>query len=824
MVQLGITNVFSTGGTTLAGFTKNGDKLLVAGSHGVIRVYKTGHDDVEPDTLDILDEISDLAIAGDDKFAVSSKDGEVELYSIDEKKSLGKVVRSALPIRGICFTHNDSKIVAAGDDDEVQIADLRDISKIIKFKSGDQVHDVSYNKTRDLLSLSLSNGEIKIFSLSSEDPKLVASIKDEIASLIYQDDDEFADDNVSTVKVQWHPSGTLFAVPSQNRTIKVFDSDDGYAQSCSFVRLHEKPITALEWCASGNFIASADSSNRLIIWDAESRKPVVDERLSNKVFNLSWSRGLDNKYDLVAGSENGDIFHFRDIVEEKKVEQGDASVLDQILAEDAEEDISENEDGEADDINLFSEASQDGADIGEDLRDFVDDDGFIDEDEPDGYAIPKKRPAPREDDDRDVPSRPTKSSGTRVAFGSNARKFTIKPYSPGCTPYIGDRRYLTINSVGYVSSVKQETHHSITVSFFDTSMNREYHFDDLHGYDVASLSKEGLLLGFSGKPKEESRILYRPHDNIADSWEKVIPTKEKEIVTSVSLSDSIILVSTSSGYMRSFSLFGIPQSIQKTSPIVASATNTNYIFTVSLSNQRQLIYNLQDLEGRFLQRDLVLPMEFSPDVDLFRGVFFSTYGDPIIVDNDGVVLVLARWRSPLQARWVPLLESDVRVREVGGKGDLRVWPLGLHGDNLSCIIIRGSVYPNYPLPLPSEMEVRIPLGKETVDDAEDPEEELVRAKTMGELLGETLSNEGEIFDGDEDRVEGYAISFDRALLKLFVQACSEEKNAKAWKLAQDLKQDKALEAAAKVAERVGLVALVNRVNKLREQRMDQELE
>ena len=47
--------------------------------------------------------------------------------------------------------------------------------------------------------------------------------------------------------------------------------------------------------------------------------------------------------------------------------------------------------------------------------------------------------------------------------------------------------------------------------------------------------------------------------------------------------------------------------------------------------------------------------------------------------------------------------------------------------------------------------------------------------------------------------------------------------AKAWKLAQDLKQDKALAAATKIAERVGLVTLVNRINQLREQRMDAEL-
>ncbi|CEP25216.1 unnamed protein product [Cyberlindnera jadinii] len=823
MVQPEIRSVFSTGGNTRVGYSKAGDKLIVAGSHGVVRVYETEHDDVEPDTFDIVDEVSNIAVSGGDKFALASKIGEVELYSISGKKSLSKIVRSALPIRGVQFTHGDTKLIAAGDDDEVQIVDVNDITQIIKFKVEDQVHDISYNKTRDLVALSLSNGAIAFFSLSSEEPRLITSIKGEIPSLIYQDDDETTVDNFATGRVAWHPNGSLFAVPCENGSIKVFDSDENYGQVYSFVSLHKAPITALEWSADGSFLASADFDNRLIVWDPDSRQPELDEQLPNKIINLSWSPVSNGKLDLAAGSLKGDIFYFKEIVElkQKQNQRANTSVLDDLVADEEEGDQGSDGD-EEDDINLFSERSNDGPDTGEDLRDFVDDDGFIDaDDDADGYAIPRKRTA--DDDEDDLSSRPRKSA-PKVSFGVPAlRKVDFKPYSQGCTPYIGDRRYLTMNSVGYVSTVKQDTHNSITVSFFDTSEHREYHFDDLYGYDLAALNNDGILLGFSGKGKEASRVLYRPHNNVADSWEKIIPTKAKEILTSVSLSDTVVVVCSSAGYIRSFSLFGIAQSIYKSSPIIASATNSNYIFSVSLSNQTQLIYNLQDLEGRFLQRDLVLPVELGSSLNFFRGVFFSAYGDPVIVDNDGVVLVLSSWRNPLQARWVPVLDSDVRVRQVGGKGDLKVWPLGLQGDNLNCIIIRGSQYPTYPLALPSEMEIRIPMTQDTEEDVEDPEEEFLRAKTMGSLLGETLANDGESFENDEERLNEYAIAYDRALLKLFVKACSEEKSTHAWKLVQDLKEDKALVAGAKVAERVGLIALVNRINKLREQRMEAEL-
>ena len=36
---------------------------------------------------------------------------------------------------------------------------------------------------------------------------------------------------------------------------------------------------------------------------------------------------------------------------------------------------------------------------------------------------------------------------------------------------------------------------SITVSFFDRSLNTEYHFTDYHNFDLASMNQRGVLLG-----------------------------------------------------------------------------------------------------------------------------------------------------------------------------------------------------------------------------------------------------------------------------------------------------------------------------------------
>lgn len=833
MVDPETRNVYSSGGATYAAYTKNGERLLIAGSTGLIRNYKVGEDDSEPINIDILENMSDFAVLGDDKAAVSSKVGEVEVYSLTDNKAIGKVIRSSLPLRSLAFTHNGLMIGAAGDDDEVQIADLTNNSRVIKFKVNDQVHDLSYNSSVDLIALSLSNGDIQIFSLTSEEPKLVTTIKDEIPKLIYQDmdeddGDEEPEDNIMTARVEWNPDGDHFAIPSISKDIRVFSRSADFGQVYSFPKLHQSGLAELKWSPNGDYLASGDVDNKLIIWDTESREPVLEKKLTSRITNLAWGKDSQGGYNLAIGSTNGDAFIFNSVVKEKKQKERSTgtnglSALTNIEADvgDDSEDVPEDaeEEANADDINSANEMSDNDEEEGR-RPDFDDDDGFVDDDDGQGYVIPtyNKRPD-YEDHDSVEHGRSYKRSKPSTFIGVKKHKF--RPYSQGCTPYISDRRYLTINSIGYVSTVKQDSHSSITVSFFDTSVHREYHFEDLYGYDLASLNTEGILLGISGNESNITRILFRPHDNVSEAWEKDIPTSSGEIITSISLSETVILVCTSFGYIRSYSLFGLPTGLQKSSPILASTTNTNYIFTISLSNNNQLIYNLQDLEGRFLQRDLALPLEFQNDAHLLKGIFFSTYGDPVIVGTDGVVLVLARWRTPLQATWIPILDSEEKIKEIGGRGELSVWPLGLHGDNLNCIIVRGFQFPTYPLPLPSELEIKLPTTRESTQE-DNAEEQFLRSRTMGELLGETLTNDGEIFEDDNEKLNEYAIAHDRAVLQLFASACQEGKNAKAWRLAREVKQDHGLVACNKISERIGLVSLSNRINKLREQRMEME--
>lgn len=863
MVEAETRNAFASGGETRVGYTKDGQNLVVGSSNGLVRVFKIDQEDAEPNSIDILEGISNLCVYSNDKFAVCSKEGEAAVYSIEKNDKIATVIRSSLPLRDVTFTHNGAMLASAGDDTEVQIADLRDSSRIIKFKVDDQVHDLSYNPSIDLMSISLSNGDVKIYSLSSEVPNLVATLNDVIPKLFFSDEDEDDDEeldsllgtdansgnvkspkkkdnqNLITARVEWHPNGDFFAIPSSNNTIKIFSRNKEYDQVYSFMALHEKPLTCVKWSPDGKFLASADLNNKLVIWDFNKKESIYDSTLENQITNISWRKNPQtNGLDVSIGSNDGDFIIMKNIVSFKLTQQVSASNnntgLNDLVSNEAQDAIdSEDEEKNADDINLNSDISND-LDNPNAVDFDANDDGFIEDDDGQGY-VSSKRPygdgdddeIDGEDDDNDDDGLfGERSKQPRLQYSKITNKFKLKPYSQGCTQYISGRRYLTMNSIGYVSSVEQDTHSSITVSFFDTSVHKEYHFEDPYKYDLASLTEEGLLLAKSKDSDGKAKILFKNHESNADNWVKDIQLKSNEFLTTVSLSESNILICTSLGNLRILTTYGLPIGLQKISPIIASATNSNYIFTISISNNNQLIYNLQDLDGNFIQRDLSLPIELD-NVDnssnLFRGIFFSSYGDPILMGQDGTLLVLSRWRNALQARWIPILDSETSVKELGAVGKILVWPLGLHGDQLNCILVKGSNYPTHPLPPPSELPVKLLLTSDP-NEEDEHEEILLRSRVLGELLGETLSNEGEVFENDNEKLAEYANLHDTSIIKLFASSCSNDNISKAWKLIKELKQDQALVACHKISERLGLVSLANRITKLREQKMEMEME
>lgn len=215
-----------------------------------------------------------------------------------------------------------------------------------------------------------------------------------------------------------------------------------------------------------------------------------------------------------------------------------------------------------------------------------------------------------------------------------------------------------------------------------------------------------------------------------------------------------------------------------------------------------------------------------------KSVFFSDNGDPCIYDSTGVLLVLQHWRTPGQARWVPMLDTKLLERLAGGRKEETYWPVAVAQDKFHCIILKGGdQYPYFPKPLLSEFDFRVPCStKAAAEDTEEPtahegpklEETYVRGSLMLSLLEDLLAatNETHSQRAELNRREN---EVDKALLQLLNVECraGEDRGMKALEIVGLMrdKGGKMIEMAGRVADRFGRTVLREKIDELAEKRL-----
>lgn len=98
--------------------------------------------------------------------------------------------------------------------------------------------------------------------------------------------------------------------------------------------------------------------------------------------------------------------------------------------------------------------------------------------------------------------------------------------------------------IGFVWTVDQDTHHTITVEFYDREMYRDFHFTDPYFYDKACLSnnhtvdgsshslimadENGTLFSCPSTKGNLATIFYRPHETWTTraDWRTQLPEGE----------------------------------------------------------------------------------------------------------------------------------------------------------------------------------------------------------------------------------------------------------------------------------------------------------
>jgi chromosome transmission fidelity protein 4 len=386
--------------------------------------------------------------------------------------------------------------------------------------------------------------------------------------------------------------------------------------------------------------------------------------------------------------------------------------------------------------------------------------------------------------------------------------------------------------------VDQETHHTVTVEFYDRYLHRDFHFTDPYKYDKACLNDKGTLFSCESSSQHPAILYYRPHETwtARTDWRTELPAGEE--VTSMSLSDSCIVATTSTGYVRIYSLFGVPLKMyrQKSTPAVTCASWRDYVMTIGNGpiggdGITRLLYTIENVKrDEICQSEDILALP--PGAGL-KSVFFSDKGDPCIYDSEGVLLICLHWRTPGQGQWVPLLDTKSLERLASGKKEETYWPVAVANDKFHCIILKGGEdSPYFPRPLLSDFDFRVPVTENTaVDDDEENtdviqqrnlEEQYVRTALQHSLTSDLVEHTNAT-SAQKAEVPALEREVDKVLLQLLANECreGEERGMKALEIAT-LMRDRTgqmLTAAGRIASRFQRDILGEKITQLAERRL-----
>ncbi|KAL8729142.1 MAG: hypothetical protein Q9181_005104 [Wetmoreana brouardii] len=813
---------------TFLTYTPDGTKLITAGSNNVIRVYQTGSDG-EPTNIDDCQENNTALAATNHSFIVGAEDGSVCVYSLKTYLYDSLLTRCTLPIRDIALSPDGIWAAVASDELDIKIIDTRDMTNVLYIRDLPKPpKHLSFHPSGSYLAISCSDGIVYVYSISTETPLLSNKFDGLIRRLE-------ADDEKSS-RVIWHPDGRAFAVPTATRDVQVYSQADGQKQR-TFSGGHMGDITALAWSPNAALLATAASDRKILIWETKSQK-IITKYDYPGVINLAW-HPQENIFSFV--NSEGELFIYPDFLPAEhlpllKQPQQPAPLIRDPLSEtsgNARETFT-NGSKHVSDSRARRRGTPDTLDdiLGPETE--GEDDDFVEDDDGAGYLDGINGYGKRSLDLVDgLDGRDAKRRATYQAWQPEIHQ----PFQPGSTPWRGNRRYLCLNLTGFVWTVDQDSHHTVTVEFYDREFHRDFHFTDPYLYDKACLNEHGTLFSCPRSTENPAMIFYRPHETWTPraDWRTHLPAGED--VTSISLSDSYITVTTSANYIRVFTLFGLPLKSyrQKSSPTVTCASWRDYILTmgngpVGAAGCTSLLYTIENIK-----RDEVCQSEdivaLPPNTTL-KSVLWSDDGDPCIYDSSGVLLVLLHWRSPGQARWVPLLDTKTLERLRGGKREESYWPVAVAQGKFHCIILKGGdQYPYFPKPLLSEFEFKIPCAGAALQEADENstanegprlEESFVRSSLMLSLM-EDLVNATNASHAQRAEIGRREVEGDKLLLQLLNVECreGEERGMKALEIVGLMRDrsGKMLEAAGKVAGRYGRGLLQEKIGEVAERRL-----
>lgn len=392
--------------------------------------------------------------------------------------------------------------------DTYKVLYLRDLPKPAKH--------LSFDPSGSYIAASCTDGVVYVYSLSTEEPQLIRKVDGLIRSLEIESE--------SSSRAVWHPDGRAFAAPTATRDIQVVSSGDGQRQR-AFSGGHLGNVTSLAWSPNGALLITAASDGKILLWDTKTQKTLaryvnseteIDNGINidrgdvcrydySGVINMAW-HPTENIVSFV--TSDGELFIYERFLQPDTLPLFEEPLQPAPFIRDPHVETSGNASKNLDTgfkDTSYSRARRTGTpDSLDDILGPESGDGgldFVSDDDGGGYADGINGFGKRSNGHLDTIDR---FDSKRRATSDVWRPRVHQSFQPGSTPWQGDRKYLCrsyrsrrvleancklgLNLTGFVWTVDQTTHNTVTVEFYDREFHRDFHFTDPYLYDKACLS------------------------------------------------------------------------------------------------------------------------------------------------------------------------------------------------------------------------------------------------------------------------------------------------------------------------------------------------
>lgn len=476
-----------------------------------------------------------------------------------------------------------------------------------------------------MIAVSCSDGAVYFYSLSTEQPRLVKKFSALVRSL--------ETDAEASSKVIWHPDGRAFAAPTVSGEVRVVSTSDWQYQR-TFKSGHVRDITALGWSSNGALLATSGTDKRIQLWETRTQKVIKTyDDVRATVLAVQWH---PTENILSYSNNDGELYIHTDFVPSEHLPLLAKDLQPAPLIHDPLSGASGNARRPlANDLKNGLTGRKARRGTPDSLDEILGEDGyaednFVEDDDGNGYAEEVVTNGNGKRTNGHLPI--SYPSAKRPAWSPQIHE----PFQSGSTPWRGNRRYLCLNLTGFVWTVDQDTHHTVTVEFYDREAHRDFHFTDPFKYDKACLNERGTLFSSPARQDQPALIFYRPHETwtTRSDWRTPLPAGES--VVAVSLGDSYVVVVTDMGYVRVYTLFGTPVRVYRTksNPAVTCASWRDYVITVGngsvgADGMCRLVYSIENVRrDEVCQSEDVVAM---PEGTSLISVFWSDAGVSLVL-------------------------------------------------------------------------------------------------------------------------------------------------------------------------------------------------